>query len=376
MRILSIYYTHKPGGFCKRLYRLLNALSARGDEVHYMSLDHPPTDLSVAVIFHRIPFPIRARSGLAFWLAFTVWCPLYLILKGLMIKPDRLVVFGAYYAGVCAPYRWIKKTPIILFVRSLVFKTDLINEKNIWLRRFSNFVDRIGFTSASKVICMTESMKSEVESFFKCRLKEVSILPNDIPPPATKKGSILAIFSKDKMDEITSETTLILTSGTLDRGKNIGCLLEAMSILSASFEPAKLTLLIAGGGPLEFTLKREVASRNLLNVKLLGWVDDLNALLSEISLVIHPSLSEGVSNSLLEALGNDVPVLASNTAEHSEIVIHEELLFNHEAPKEIANKIERFVTDQGYRQLIKDLSNARRKALTFDWVARACFLVN
>ena len=42
MKVLSVYYTHKPGGFCKRLYRLLNAMQNSGHEVHYLCLDAPP----------------------------------------------------------------------------------------------------------------------------------------------------------------------------------------------------------------------------------------------------------------------------------------------------------------------------------------------
>jgi len=35
--ILTCYYRPKPGGFCKRLFRAINALLDRGHIVHYLA---------------------------------------------------------------------------------------------------------------------------------------------------------------------------------------------------------------------------------------------------------------------------------------------------------------------------------------------------
>ncbi|MDZ4785063.1 MAG: hypothetical protein SGJ02_03190, partial [bacterium] len=68
MRVASVYYTHKPGGFCKRLYRLLNVLAEAQHQVTYFTLDQPPpSSLSTNINIRIIPFPFQDRSGLLFW---------------------------------------------------------------------------------------------------------------------------------------------------------------------------------------------------------------------------------------------------------------------------------------------------------------------
>src|SRR5262245_24794494 len=101
MRIYSLYYTHKPGGFCRRLYRLLNALAKAGHEVTYFTLDAPPAGaLNPAIAVSILPFLFRRRHGLLFWLLFSSYLPVFCFWKARKRSPDRWVVFGPYYAAI------------------------------------------------------------------------------------------------------------------------------------------------------------------------------------------------------------------------------------------------------------------------------------
>ena len=142
MRILAAYYTHKPGGFCRRLYRLLNALAAAGHEVIYLSLDPNLARLSSKVRAEKIPFPLSSRRGLIFWACFTLWLPIYLGWRALWLKPDRLLAFGSYYSRAFRFAKHVSKAELVLFVRSLVFEIDRITGKPAWLRRFTERVIR------------------------------------------------------------------------------------------------------------------------------------------------------------------------------------------------------------------------------------------
>lgn len=68
-RILTSYYRPKPGGFCKRLFRAINALLERGHEVHYLSVVEFPID-HPSCMHHKFPWPERYTDTLIFWAMF------------------------------------------------------------------------------------------------------------------------------------------------------------------------------------------------------------------------------------------------------------------------------------------------------------------
>ena len=354
MRILAVYYTHKPGGFCKRLYRLLNALVARGAEVHYLTLDQPPPALNSAIQIHLIPFPLRARRGLLFWGMFTAWCRVYIFWKALWIRPERYAIFGAYYAAACRLARFGAPGKLVLFVRSLVFESDRISGKPTWLRFFTERVERRGLRSAQRTVCMTRAMQVVLSDFLGHPLLSPEILPNDVPQRVKRRFN-------DNSQVITA-----LTSGTLDPGKNVGLILEALALLDPE-KQRKIRLIVAGDGVLKPTLEERAAQLGLNNVQFVGWQDSLENLHQTVDLVVHPSLREGMPNAILEALGYGLPILASNIPELAELLQYPELLFDSDNAEALAIKLACILSDPQHLPAMRRLSQQRAEQLSFNW---------
>ena len=367
MKVLSVYYTHKPGGMCKRLYRLLNALTASGNTVYYLCLDKPPETLSPDVKHVSIPFPLKARSGLLFWGLFTIWCPIYIFFWSLKNRPDKSIAFGAYYSTMLAPTSLILRVPIFLFLRSLVFKIDEITGKPVWLRSITGLVDKLGIKFASQVVCMTESMQSEVEKFISKELSNVSILPNDIPELEDVSSNLRSVL------DITADTFVVGTSGVLDGRKNIKFLLDCAKHLNE--KPIKILFLIAGEGPLRKEYEKEAESIGLKNVKFLGWQEDMLSFYKTCHLIVHPSIHEGVPNSVLEPLALNIPVLASDIPELRELMQHEELLFSLNDSETLAKVIQdKVIIKEDYDELVflcKEVANRYQ----FDWDTSASEII-
>ena len=71
-------------------------------------------------------------------------------------------------------------------------------------------------------------------------------------------------------------------------------------------------LLIAGSGPLEAELRRECSERKLVKVEFLGQCHDMPSVYRRAGTMVLPSLSEGCSNALLEAMASGLcPVVTS-----------------------------------------------------------------
>lgn len=116
-KILSIYYKHKPGGLCKRLYMMLKALADAGGEVHYIAVEPYPISHN-KVIPHLLWTPFHQTEGVFFWIYFIATAPFYALWIGYRFKVDIVSVFGAVYGFLALLLKGLFGKPILTFVRS------------------------------------------------------------------------------------------------------------------------------------------------------------------------------------------------------------------------------------------------------------------
>ena len=128
----------------------------------------------------------------------------------------------------------------------------------------------------------------------------------------------------------------MIFAGRLSKEKGIEILLEAATQL-----PDNYHLLIAGSGPLEEKV-RNLADKKT-NVHYLGYQSKQNvlSLIRGSDLLIQPSLEEGISSTLLEAMACGTCILASNIEGISEIVENNKngLLVEPNNSEKLLNKI-------------------------------------
>jgi glycosyltransferase involved in cell wall biosynthesis len=85
----------------------------------------------------------------------------------------------------------------------------------------------------------------------------------------------------------------------------------------------KAMLLVIGRGELEVALKEQVERLAIgVNVKFLGMRQDVPRLLSVVDTFVLPSLSEGLSLALLEAMASEKPVVATRVGGNPELIDH------------------------------------------------------
>ena len=111
----------------------------------------------------------------------------------------------------------------------------------------------------------------------------------------------------------------IVTVARLSPEKDIASLLHALAIMARS--DGQVRLEIAGDGPCREDLLR-LANELQLNqrVKFLGETRAVPELLARASLFVLPSLSEGISLTLLEAMATGLPVVATHVGGNPEVV--------------------------------------------------------
>ena len=138
--------------------------------------------------------------------------------------------------------------------------------------------------------------------------------------------------------------------GRLVPDKNVVSLLRAITGLPP--QPQPFVLLVVGDGPLRGKLERLSHELGLADrVWFLGERRDVIALLQAASFLVLPSLGEGLSNVLLEAMACGCPVLASDVPGNREVVRHGEdgLLYAGGSVESLQQALLRMITDAHLR---------------------------
>jgi sugar transferase (PEP-CTERM/EpsH1 system associated) len=124
--------------------------------------------------------------------------------------------------------------------------------------------------------------------------------------------------------EFAEEKTLVIgTVGRIQPVKDQATLLRAFSelVVNHSLPGVRLRLAVIGDGPLLGDLHRLAAALGIAELTWLpGAVADVTDVLRSFDIFVLPSLSEGISNTILEAMATGIPIVATATGGNPELV--------------------------------------------------------
>lgn len=127
----------------------------------------------------------------------------------------------------------------------------------------------------------------------------------------TEKYKNIQVDKKAKRKElgVPEDAIMLLSVGELNKNKNHEVIIKAVKKLNNS----NIHYCIAGQGDLEEYLKNKILSLDLENqVHLLGYRRDVSELYHAADIFCFPSLREGLSVSLMEAMCAGLPVICSD----------------------------------------------------------------
>jgi glycosyltransferase involved in cell wall biosynthesis len=147
------------------------------------------------------------------------------------------------------------------------------------------------------------------------RPDQVVSIPNGVPPeraqPRRARAEVRAELG-------IGDAFMMLSTGRLAEQKGLEYLIRAAALLQPVMPAAKFV--VAGDGPLERRLARLVSELRLEDtVLLVGFRSDVGDLLAASDLVVLPSLWEGLSISLLEAMAAGKPVVTTTLGSNREV---------------------------------------------------------
>ncbi len=148
---------------------------------------------------------------------------------------------------------------------------------------------------------------------------------------------------------LPTECFSIGSVGRLQKEKDQRTLIEAFNLLVNQVAPQgrELRLVLAGDGPEKNDLKTLVNQYNLTDkVLFLGARNDVPQIMALLDLFVLPSLGEGISNTILEAMASGLPVVATDVGGNPELVVDGKTgyLVPSQAPKQIVQVISDYLS--------------------------------
>jgi len=373
MNIMTAMYTIRRGGAYDRFIMMVEAFLERNCEMHCLSLTPIP-------IKHRnfhnhvIHLPLKVGDGFFAKLAVAFLFPLWSFWTAWQGKIDLIIAFGSLYAFLQGFSKLILKKPMVTFIRgSSYFGLTTQNSSGylLYLNRISEY---LGLLCSDRIITNNVAIRDGILRNLRGRRSvDVQVIYNNIPPMNIVEPEDISRTRKKYC--IPEDARVLVTAGILNRGKNIETLIESFLEISMG----NIYLLIVGDGSTEADFRYKNFLQRLVRrsgierqIIFTGWLEkeDLWKIYLSCDLFVQPSLSEGMPNVLLEALGAGLSCIGSNVPGMKDILQYDEMLFDPMDKEALTHKIQQLFSDLEYFEKVKSLCQERRKVFIFDWGKR------
>lgn len=316
-----------------QLLTLIRGLSQRGHSVHLVcfpktSLEARARDLGIPV--H--PIAIWSEAGLI--------SLLHLIFVLRSVRPDILAF----------------NTPKPIFIGTLASRFTRIGARTIFRRvdfpLRNNFFSRLKYSwGIDCIIAISHSIKSRlVQGGVPASLIETIYEGIDLSQYPDRKGQSV---------RLPTDPIKIGAVSHLSREKGLRYLIEAAALIPDV--KRRMQFIIVGDGNCRIELQELVREKGLESCfQFLGFRTDSQTLLKDFDLFVLPSLSEGLSSAIMEAMASSLPIIGSEVGGIPELVRngYNGLLVPPADPEKLAQAIQHFAENP---ETLKQMGTRGRK---------------
>jgi sugar transferase (PEP-CTERM/EpsH1 system associated) len=221
-------------------------------------------------------------------------------------RPDivHTHAWGTLLEGVVAARA--ARVPILVHGEHGTLET---RDRNIWIQR-------LVWRRVDRVLAVSDALADRMAATIDFPLSRITVIRN---------GVDLERFGRHSRDAarralgVTPSAFVVGTVGRLVQVKDQRLLIGAAHTLAQRGVP--LQVIIVGDGPLRSELLDQIDRLGVQpHVRLLGSRDDVPELMAAFDVFALPSQSEGLSNTVLEAMASGLPVVATRVGGNPEVV--------------------------------------------------------
>ena len=214
---------------------------------------------------------------------------------------------------------WLADVPVIVHtVPGFAFD----ERSPILLRMFYSTLERMASRWCDRIVSVSEFHQRFALELRICTKHQILAIPNGVAEVG-RNTEIAPAELRRRLGAHEGEL-LILTMARLAADKGLEYLIESAALLTRT--PLRFRVVIAGEGPERSHLERLARNLNVADrVSFLGFRKDVGDLLAAGDLIVLPSLREGLSMALLEAMAAGKPIIAASIGSHLEVTSHAEV---------------------------------------------------
>lgn len=240
---------------------------------------------------------------------------------------------------------WLARVPIVVHT---AHGFAVHEQSPPWALAAYSLLERLASRWCHRIVSVSEFHRLWAVQLGICQARQIQAIPNGVTPAGRSDRSSVAGL-RGRLG-VAEHDLLILSASRLAPDKGITFLIEAAAVLP--HKEAGYRFLIAGDGPVRESLERLAHERGVSDkVTFLGFRHDIGDLLAACDLVVLPSLREGLSISLLEAMAAGKPIIATSIGSHREVASQAEMahLVPPANPAALAEAIMQFARDPALR---------------------------
>lgn len=213
---------------------------------------------------------------------------------------------------------WLARVPVRIHGEHGWDMNDLggINKKYQWLRKLvSPFVNFF--------IALSEESKNYLINKINVKPENIALLCNGVD---TDRFTLVSCYRENYPETFQLNDTFVIgTVGRLTPVKNQLILLHALAELIKQKSDCPLRLIIVGDGPEYHVLEQQTRQLGIADyVWITGARQDVPQLMAGFDVFVLPSLAEGISNTILEAMATGKPVVATQVGGNTELVVDQQ----------------------------------------------------